>query len=354
MELEQRDLYGIGAVPAGNPPGKHQPPGPVKSYRPQILLCIGLLLLAGLWFWWSERGDWVYKVNGEPISRAEWQREVGSAESFYAIYYGMNLNQPGSEKIKQELSMEILQNMVDRDLLLQAAARAGITAAPADVQGRILMDSLNYGGQQGLEQALQAQGSNMTEYHRQVVEALTILALRDLVTKGVTVSEAEIRAEYQNDQQMLTSPEQVKVGQILVATKEQASALIAQLNRGANFEKLAAGNSIDPGVKQNHGIIGYITRDDPRLPESFKQAAFATPAGSYTRVPVQTGNGWYVLFVFDKKPPQSIPYAEVRSDLQQAVLSRKQNADFISYLQSLRQNCLIIRRVQQRDVPKLF
>ena len=60
------------------------------------------------------------------------------------------------------------------------------------------------------------------------------------------------------------------------------------LNKGTDFQKLAVANSIDPGVKEDYGTIGYITRDDPRLSEAFSDAAFSTRPGTYTRTPVRT------------------------------------------------------------------
>jgi foldase protein PrsA len=333
-------------------------------YWPQVLAGIGLLLVCGLWLWWSGRGDWVYRVNGAPISRAEWQRELAEAESFSASQYGVNLEEPGQAKTKQEISKAILQNLVENTLLLQAAARAGISADPRDVENWVDNQAANVGGLQRLDQILKSQGSSLEELRRQVADDFTIITLKYYVTRNVTVSEAEIGAEYQAEKEALTTPARVKVGRILVATKGQATALIDQLERataanpkldlGAYFQKLADSNSIDPGVRQDHGVIGYITGDDPRLAKGFTDAAFATPVGAYTRKPVPTGQGWYVLYVFDKKPSQVAPYEEVRGELQQNVLARKQKEVFYSYLQGLWENSLIIRRVQQRDIPPLY
>ncbi len=329
-------------------------PGHGWPYWPQLSVFIVMLLVAGLWYWWSESGDWVIRVNGAPISRAAWQQETNRTEISMASTLGFDVQAPGNEKIRAEISKEVLKQMVERALLSQAASRAGIAAAPGDVAVRIMMDELNAGGQDRMAQVLQSQGYNLDQYRRLVAEMLTISKLNEYVTKNVVVTEEEIRAVYKSDHDLLTTPEQVKVGQILVPTKEKAAALIAELDKGANFEKLADSNSIDPGVKDSHGVVGYITRDDPKIPDAFRAAAFSTPAGAYARQPVQSEFGWHVLFVYDKKAAQLMSYADAHSQLQQQLLASKKNDVFEGYLNRLQENSLIERRVRQQDVPKPF
>lgn len=335
-------------------PSLQRAPGRSWPYWPQLLVFIGMLVVAGLWYGWSESGDWVVRVNGAPISRATWQLETTRTADSMARMLGFDVQAPGNEKIKEQISKEALQQLVQRVLLRQAAARAGITATPEDVAVRIMMDMMNTGGQDKMEQVLKSQGYTLDQYRQLVAEMLTVSKLNEHVTRNVTVTEDEVRAAYKSEQDLMTTPEQVKVGHILVATKEQAAGLIAQLDKGAGFQQLADANSTDPGVKSDHGVVGYITMDDPRLPEAFKQAAFNTPVGAYTKAPVQTELGWHVIFVFEKKASQQMSYADVHDQLQQQVLTSKKNEIFVGFLNRLRENSLIERRVQQRDVPKLF
>jgi len=165
-------------------------------YWPQVLVFIGILIVAGAWYWWSESGDWVVLVNGAPVSRAEWQQETSRAE---ASLDGFNPNTPGNQQIDQQISVEVLQRMVDEVLLRQAASRAGISASPAEVDTQVLMDMMNTGGQAQLEQALQAHGYTMEQYRQLVAENITIGKVGDYVTRNVTVSETEVRAAFQSE-----------------------------------------------------------------------------------------------------------------------------------------------------------
>jgi parvulin-like peptidyl-prolyl isomerase len=309
-----------------------------------VLVFFGLLALAGLWYCWSESGDWVVRVNGAPISAAEWQHETDRTMSSMAEF-GLNPQDQSNQKIREQISDEVLRQMVEQELLRQAALRAGISASPEDVDVRVMMDMMNAGGQDNLEQALQAQGYTLGQYRRLVAEMIAVNRLEEYVTRNVTATEDEVRAAYDAEKDQLTTPEEVRVGHILVPTKAKAEAIIAKLDKGADFQKLAIANSIDPGVKEDHGTIGYITRDDPRLSEAFTDAAFNTRPGTYTRQPVRTELGWEVLFVFDKKASLQLNYADVHSQLQQQVLAHKKNEAFIAYINGLLQNGFIEHRV---------
>jgi hypothetical protein len=145
----------------------------------------------------------VVRVNGAPVSRAEWQQETNRSEVSMAKLYGLDPKAPGNEKIDQEISVGVLKQMVDEVLLRQAAARAGISATPEEVETQVLMDMMNTGGQDQLEQALAAQGYTMKQYRQLVTEMITISKLGDYVTRNVTVSEDEVRAAYDSEKSQL-------------------------------------------------------------------------------------------------------------------------------------------------------
>ena len=200
-------------------------------YWPQVLVVIGIIVVAGIWSWWWQSGDWVVRVNGAPISRAELQQETSRA---LLSLPGFNPNAPGNEKIDAQISNEVLQQLVERMLLRQAAARAGISASPAEVGARIFMDMVNTGGQDNLEQALGSQGYTLDQYRRLVAEMITISKLNEYVTANVTVTEQEVRAAYESERELI--PRQLSYSDVhdqlqqqVLANKKNA-VFIAYLN----------------------------------------------------------------------------------------------------------------------------
>lgn len=136
-----------------------------------------------------------------------------------------------------------------------------------------------------------------------------------------SITDAEIRAAY--DKQMAETPavNEVKARHILVATKEEADAIIKQLDGGADFQKLANENTTDPSGKTSGGDLGYFAPGQ-MVPE-FEKAAFALEVGGYTKEPVQSQFGWHVILVEDKRPQAPPAYDTVKEQFRNVVFRDK-------------------------------
>ncbi|CDX47051.1 PpiC-type peptidyl-prolyl cis-trans isomerase [Mesorhizobium sp. ORS 3359] len=147
--------------------------------------------------------------------------------------------------------------------------------------------------------------------HGEVVE-------KEVVDK---VTDAEIRARY--DQEIANTPpvNEVHARHILVKTKEEAEAIIKQLDGGADFQKLANEHTNDPSGKTSGGDLGWFGPGQ-MVPE-FDKAAFALEVGKYTKEPVQTQFGWHVIKLEDKRAKQPPAFDDVKDQAKQAVIRDK-------------------------------
>ena len=113
-------------------------------------------------------------------------------------------------------------------------------------------------------------------------------------------------------------------------TKEEAEAIIKQLDGGADFEKLANEHTTDPSGKTTGGDLGYFGPGQ-MVPE-FEKAAFALEIGAYTKEPVQTQFGWHVIKVEDKRAQQPPAFEQVKDQVRSVVLRDK----YFALVKSLR------------------
>lgn len=145
----------------------------------------------------------------------------------------------------------------------------------------------------------------------------------EMVEKGVVdkVTDAEVRARY--DQEIASTPpvNEVHARHILVKTKEEAEAIIKQLDGGADFQKLANEHTSDPSGKTNGGDLGWFGPGQ-MVPE-FDKAAFALDVGKYTKEPVQSQFGWHVIKLEDKRVKQPPAFDDVKDQAKQAVIRDK-------------------------------
>ncbi|MGE5856384.1 MAG: SurA N-terminal domain-containing protein, partial [Syntrophaceae bacterium] len=94
--------------------------------------------------------------------------------------------------------------------------------------------------------------------------------------------------------------------------REKAESLLARLEKGESFEKLATEASDDPGSAGNGGDLGFFGRG-VMTPE-FETAAFALEKGARSGL-VKSAFGFHIIEVIDIKPQHARPFDEVRDEL---------------------------------------
>ena len=145
----------------------------------------------------------------------------------------------------------------------------------------------------------------------------------EVIDKDVagTITDEEVRARY--DKQISETPpvNEVRARHILVKTEEEARAIIKQLDEGADFEKLANDNTLDPSGKTSGGDLGYFTAGQ-MVPE-FSTAAMALDIGKYTEEPVKTDFGWHIIKLEDKRIQQPPAFEQVKAQIKELVLREK-------------------------------
>ena len=113
--------------------------------------------------------------------------------------------------------------------------------------------------------------------------------------KANPVPDAVLHKEYDTIKTQIGDKE-YKVRHILVEKEDEAKEIIAALQKGDKFEKLAE-RSKDPGSKDNGGDLDWNAPGNFVKP--FSDAMVKMPKGKFTPQPVQTQFGWHVIEVDD-------------------------------------------------------
>ena len=111
-----------------------------------------------------------------------------------------------------------------------------------------------------------------------------------------------------------------KRSHILVKTKEEADKIIADLKKGAKFEKLAAAQSLD-GSKTNGGDLGWFS--PANMVKPFADAVAGLKKGETTSAPVQSEFGWHVIRLDDTRETAPPSFDAVKDRLGQIVEAKK-------------------------------
>jgi peptidyl-prolyl cis-trans isomerase C len=134
------------------------------------------------------------------------------------------------------------------------------------------------------------------------------------VLKATPVGEDVLKKEYETIKSGLGDKE-YRARHILVEKKEEADALIKQLQGGGKFDDLAKANSKDPGSKENGGDLDWAVPSNYVKP--FADAMIALEKGKYTAQPVQSPFGFHVIKLDDVREAKAPPYDEVKPQLAQ-------------------------------------
>ena len=160
----------------------------------------------------------------------------------------------------------------------------------------------------------------------------------DTYSKANPVTEEDMQKVY--DQAVAqTAGDEYKARHILVDSEDDAKAIIAELDGGADFAELAKSKSTGPSGKQG-GDLGWFRAGTMVKP--FSDAAAKLEKGSYTKEPVKTRFGWHVILLEDTRPIAPPPLDDVRSQLKQQLEQIKLQA----YVEELREKASIKSDIQ--------
>jgi parvulin-like peptidyl-prolyl isomerase len=268
----------------------------------------------------------VATVNGEVITRTDFEHEL-TRES-----QAMEGSAPRSPEQIAPFKQALLETLVERLVLLQAAKEAQVQVSADEIDRRVLALTSEYPAGT-FDTALAQSQTSRTELVRRVREQVIVeKLLSDHVFSRVAVTEEQLRRAYDENPDAWTEPEQVHAQQIVVKGLDEAKRLQQMLWQGKKFPDLARKYSLSPDAKVG-GDLGFFQRGE--MPPAFDDAIFKLQPGSVSDV-VSTEYGFHLFRLIEKKPARKRELAEVRNSIEQKLLAELRAQKQASYVKSLR------------------
>jgi len=161
--------------------------------------------------------------------------------------------------------------------------------------------------------------------------------------KAATTDEA-MKKVYEEASKQIVGEQEVHARHILVETEDEAKAIKAELDKGADFTELAKNKSKDSGAADG-GDLGFFTKEQ-MVPE-FSTVAFALEPGKISD-PVKSQFGWHIIKVEEKRNRTAPDFEQVKSQIETYV-TRKAQADYVG---KLRQAAKIERMDKPEETAK--
>lgn len=246
----------------------------------------------------------VARINGEVITKDE--------------LYNVLVAQGG----KEALDSLIADKIIDSEL-----KKKGLEVTEKDIDTELQAMIVEYGGQESFNQALASYGYTDNNIKKNIKMNLSATKL---VGADVVITDADMKAYFDENKTTFDVPEQVKATHILVADEAKAKEVKAKLTAGGDFASLAKEYSTDETNKDQGGDLGFFSRGD--MVAEFDKVAFSLKIGEISE-PVKTEFGYHIIKVAEKKEAKTATYEDSKEQIKVILMAEKLPTVFDTWMQ---------------------
>ncbi len=243
------------------------------------------------------------------------------------------------KQLLEKLEKDMLQQLIDRSLTTQQAAKYRLEVPESDVDAAIEnFKKMNKLDQAGLEKALAAEGLAYQDYRAKMKEEiLQSLLINRAVRSKVIITDADIKAYYEAHKQAFSGVRKYHLRNILMENQADLILVEKKLDTGASFARLAQEHSIATNASQG-GDLGVF--DVNNFSETIKNELLKLDKGQHSAI-LETGQGYQILYVEDMILEADIPFDQARDQIQNAVYKEQAEKKFSDWIESLKKSAHI-------------
>ena len=243
----------------------------------------------------------------------------------------------GSEpkNLTRDLRAAVLETLIRRHLVLNAAASEGIRLLPEELdrEERFLRRGLR---EEDFESALIAQGLTYSQWRKVLGEELLVRKALDLILAGrVRATAAEVQAYYQNHQDQFRRPAQILAQHVVLPSRELAQELLRRVEAGEDFGQVAAAMGFPLAEA---GEPTWLSKG--HMPEALEDKVFALRPGRLAG-PLRSTYGFHVVKVLDKRPAGLNDLTQAGPEIQRRLAAEKRQALAQSWIEDLRRGAQV-------------
>jgi foldase protein PrsA len=209
------------------------------------------------------------------------------------------------QELEGMYGQEMLTKMVNNEVVKQIAKKYNVTVSDQSVDREWKMIKTMYS-----RSPLHAATSE--ELVKEQIRSS--LLLEELLVKDVTITEQEMQSFYQENKQLYTVDEAYHISHIVLKSKEEADAVVKELNEGSNFSSLAREVSIDDLTANYGGDLGFLTHESQIYPASYVAEAANLKEKSWSG-PISVDGEYVVLYLHEKMDAVTYSYEDVKDQI---------------------------------------
>ena len=279
----------------------------------------------------------VAKVNATIITKRELERRTRlPMQSIFEQYTG----EERAQRLKA-LQQQILEQAITEAILASQAQRLGLSASESEIRAVLerMKKENNIISDEELNRQLEGMGTNISELRRDIRAGIVQRKVIEReVTSTIILTENDIVSYYNSHQEEFTQKAEVRIRQLLFLKEGKDEELVKMealttrqsINTTEDFIKVIRSYSGDPNAD---GDLGYFKQGE--LKKELEEVAFSLEVGQISEV-IETTEGYYIIQLIDKKPPQRAPLEEVREEIQNSLWNERFQSGYQEYMELLR------------------
>ncbi|MEC8405210.1 MAG: peptidylprolyl isomerase [Verrucomicrobiota bacterium] len=248
-----------------------------------------------------------------------------------------------------KLSRDVLQNMIDRIVILKAAEDKGLMIPESYIDQEYNETiARDFGGDRSkFLEYLKQKGETPREFRKEIYRRVAVNAMRQENRKSQSeISPERIEDFYVKNKLRFYQEEALHLRQIILTPladeglaplRQTANQVIKELQDGANFGDLARKYSQD-NMSRRGGDWGWIKRSDIR--EELSAIAFKLDPGQYSD-PVELGGTIFVLYCEAKREEMIQPVSQVRDAIEEVLVGEIARENQRRWIENLRSKAYI-------------
>jgi len=269
--------------------------------------------------------DVVARVNGEPVSNADFQRMLGNPLTRSQLERELGVRNPDPKSLER-LAM---RKAIHHRLMLQEADRRNFEVTREELDKAVGALRRRFEDLEGFGKWMKDQGLDDKGLYEAIRGDMLAGRVWTSISEEVRVTDEQAQQYYDAHKDELASGEEVRLRIIAVKDKKAADEILASLKKGASFPQLARQRSEGLRAAQG-GDTGWM--DSRKFPEPLAKAVPQLEPGDVAG-PLDNGSGEFLLVGLEgRRPIPAKTLAEARPDIQRRLLPANQQAAVAAWL----------------------
>ena len=282
-------------------------------------------------------------VNEDIITESELKESMLPFIADYRLRYG----EEGLEQKMDEARQDALNRLIEEKLIFQEAKKRKVMVDDFEIQERLEDVKQRFDSDEEFYKAISASGVTIARLKKKYEEQIMMRKLvNGIIASRVSISPTQVTAYYYGNIKDFSMPDMVRFKVLLVKPLDQetlysarklAEDILKRIGQGEDFDMLVNQFSQGPNTDKG-GDMGYMPAGST-IPEIENAISQLNP-GEISNI-IETGSGFYIVMVLDKKQAGTVPIIEVSDIIKERLFQRESELTLREFVGKLKEDAYI-------------